>query len=171
MIDLSAIAKGYAVDVISDYLDSIGEKHYLVEIGGEVRASGVSGRGVPWVIGIEAPDMQARRLQRTLPINNLGMATSGDYRNFFEHEGQVYSHTLNPRTGRPVAHSLASVTVLHASAGYADGLATAFSVMGEAATMELAEANNLLVLAIIRDQESYTEVLSPELERYLARPE
>ncbi|MFP6803866.1 MAG: FAD:protein FMN transferase [Pseudomonadales bacterium] len=168
VIDLSAIAKGYAVDVVSDYLDAMGEHRYLVEIGGEVRASGRNDRHVPWVIGIEAPDMEVRRLQRTVPIRNMGMATSGDYRNFFEHEGQVYSHTLNPKTGWPVTHNLASVTVLHPRAGYADGLATAFSVMGEAATMELAEANKLLVLAIIRDQGAYKEVMSTELNRYLA---
>lgn len=168
VIDLSAIAKGYAVDVISDYLDSMGEHRYLVEIGGEVRANGQNDRHVPWVIGIEAPDMQARRLQRTLPIRNMGMATSGDYRNFFEHGGQVYSHTLNPATGWPVTHKLASVTVLHPRAGHADGLATAFSVMGEDATMDLAEANKLLVLAIIRDEGSYKEVMSTELKRYLA---
>ena len=96
------------------------------------------------------------------------MATSGDYRNFFEHQGRVYSHTLNPKTGWPVTHNLASVTVLHPMAGYADGLATAFSVMGEAATMELAEANKLLVLAIIRDQGAYKEVMSTALARYLA---
>ena len=169
VIDLSAIAKGYAVDVVSDYLDSVGEQRYLVEIGGEVRANGLNNRHVPWVIGIEAPDRQIRRLQRTLPIQNMGMATSGDYRNFFEHEGQVYSHTLNPKTGWPVTHNLASVTVLHPRAGHADGLATAFSVMGEVATMKLAEANNLLVLAIIRDEGSYKEVMSTELSRYLAR--
>lgn len=168
VIDLSAIAKGYAVDVVSDYLDKLGEHRYLVEIGGEVRANGWNDRQVPWVIGIEAPDMEVRKLLRTLPVHNMGMATSGDYRNFFEHDGQVYSHTLNPTTGWPVTHNLASVTVLHPSAGYADGLATAFSVMGEAATMELAEANKLLVLAIIRDQGSYKEVMSTELDHYLA---
>tara|TARA_B110000503_G_C7080353_1_gene384885 strand:- start:69 stop:1028 length:960 start_codon:yes stop_codon:yes gene_type:complete len=168
VVDLSAIAKGYAVDVISDALKAMGEHRYLVEIGGELRASGMNGRDVPWVIGIEAPDIQARRLQRTLPILNMGMATSGDYRNFFEHKGQMYSHTLNPVTGWPVKHKLASVTVLHPRAGYADGLATAFSVMGGAATMELAEANKLLVLAIIRDQGVYKEVMSTELDRYLA---
>ena len=166
-IDLSAIAKGYAVDVVSDYLESMGVHRYLVEIGGEVRASGRNDRHVPWVIGIEAPDMSVRRLLRTMPLHNISMATSGDYRNFFEHQGRVYSHTLNPKTGWPVTHNLTSVTVLHPRAGYADGLATAFSVMGEAVTMDLAEANNLLVLAIIRDQGAYKEVMSTALARYL----
>lgn len=168
VVDLSAIAKGYAVDVISDVLKAMGEHRYLVEIGGEISASGMNGRDVPWVIGIEAPDIQARRVQRTLPILNMGMATSGGYRNFFEHEGQMYSHALNPVTGWPVKHNLASVTVLHPRAGYADGLATAFYVLGEVATMELAEANKLMVLAIIRDQGGYREVTSTELDRYLA---
>ena len=168
VVDLSAIAKGYAVDVISDALKAMGEHRYLVEIGGEISASGMNGRDVPWVIGIEAPDIQARRVQRTLPILNMGVATSGGYRNFFEHEGQMYSHALNPVTGWPVKHNLASVTVLHPRAGYADGLATAFYVLGEVATMELAEANKLMVLAIIRDQGGYREVTSTELDRYLA---
>ena len=168
VIDLSAIAKGYAVDVISELLDGMGEHQYMVEIGGEVRAKGYNDRRNLWQIGIEAPDENSRRLLRVVPIKNMAMATSGDYRNFFNFRGQAYSHTLNPNTGWPVSHNMASVTVLHPTAGYADGLATAFSVMGPTATMEFAEANKLLVLAIIREEERLTEITSSELDRYLA---
>ena len=168
VIDLSAIAKGYAVDVISELLDGMGEHQYMVEIGGEVRAKGYNDRRNLWQIGIEAPDENSRRLLRVVPIKNMAMATSGDYRNFFNFRGQAYSHTLNPNTGWPVSHNMASVTVLHATAVYADGLATAFSVMGPTATMEFAEANKLLVLAIIREEERLTEITSSELDRYLA---
>lgn len=166
-IDLSAIAKGYAVDEISELLDAAGASRYMVEIGGEVRTRGVNNRGVAWVIGVEVPDSETRRLQRTLPLKDMAMATSGDYRNFFEVSGRRYSHTLDPVTGWPVNHSLASVTVLHTSAAYADGLATAFSVLGLEKTMEIAEAHQLLVLAIIRESGSLYEIQSSALKAYL----
>lgn len=166
-IDLSAIAKGYAVDEISKLLDAADASCYMVEIGGEVRTRGVNNRGVAWVIGVEVPDSETRRLQRTLPVKNMAMATSGDYRNFFEVAGRRYSHTLDPVTGWPVNHSLASVTVLHTSAAYADGLATAFSVLGPEKTMEIAEAQQFLVLAIIRDSGSFYEIQSSALKAYL----
>jgi thiamine biosynthesis lipoprotein len=170
-IDLSSIAKGYAVDEIATLIESRGAIRYMVEIGGEVRARGTNQRGTPWIIGVEAPERQDRRLQRTLPIRDLGMATSGDYRNFFEHEGQRYTHTLDPRTGWPVTHDLASVTVLHPQSAMADGLATAFSVLGLEQSLVIAEAQRLPILAIIRtgNKESpYKEVLSSEMKRYLA---
>jgi thiamine biosynthesis lipoprotein len=166
-IDLSAIAKGYAVDEISKLLESHGFERYMVEIGGEVRTRGKNARRTNWVIGVEAPDREVRRLQRALPVNNLALATSGDYRNYFEHEGKRYSHTIDPDTGWPVSHNLASVTVLHESAAWADGLATAFTVLGLEATMEIAEARNLRVLVIIRVAGSFEEVLSSEMQRYL----
>ncbi len=167
-IDLSAVAKGYAVDVIAGLLDERGETRYLVEIGGEVKTRGLNDRDQPWVIGVEAPDMEIRRLYGTIPVTEQGMATSGDYRNYFEHEGQVYSHTLDPSSGWPVSHNLASVTVLHESAAYADGLATAFSVLGLNRTMVVAEANNLKVFAIIRGSSGFESVTSRALGEYLA---
>ncbi|MCS5572249.1 MAG: FAD:protein FMN transferase, partial [Pseudomonadales bacterium] len=104
---------------------------------------------------------------RTLPVVDLALATSGDYRNFFEHQGAIYSHTIDPRTGWPVSHSLGSVTVLHESAAMADALATAFSVLGPDETMRLAEEENLMVFAIIRQRDGYDERLSGALVRYL----
>ena len=166
-IDLSAVAKGYAVDEIAGLLEAAGAEHYMVEIGGEVKTRGKNSGGSDWIIGIEAPDRQARRLYRTLPVVDLALATSGDYRNFFEHQGAIYSHTIDPRTGWPVSHSLGSVTVLHESAAMADALATAFSVLGPDETMRLAEEENLMVLAIIRQGDGYDERLSGALVRYL----
>ena len=166
-IDLSAIAKGYAVDELAKLLESLGATDYMVEIGGEVLTRGRSPRGNDWVIGLEAPDWTERRLQRTLPARNTAVATSGDYRNFFEHGGEIYSHTIDPTSGWPVTHSQASVTVLHESAAMADGYATAFSVLGPDRTMALAEEMQMSVLAIIREGESYREIQSTELTRYL----
>lgn len=166
-VDLSAIAKGYAVDAIADLLEGFDYEHYLVEIGGEVKARGQNQRGVDWVIAIEAPDPGSRRVFRTLPVKNLAMATSGDYRNFVEIGGVRYSHTLDPRTGWPVTHNMGSVTVLHERSVYADGLATAFSVVGLEETMQIAEANNFLVLAITRSEDGLIAFSSSALERYL----
>ena len=169
VIDLSAVAKGYAVDAIAELIERAGGSRYLVEIGGEVRARGLNGRGKSWVIGIEAPEREARLLYSSIPVRDLGMATSGDYRNFFAHQGRYYSHALDPATGWPVAHRLASVTVLHASAAYADGLATAFQVLGPDRTMKIAEANNFKVFAIIRDQGTYKTITSSAMKTYLEK--
>lgn len=128
-IDLSAIAKGFAVDEVSEFIKLNGYKNYLIEIGGEIRAQGRNTSGLPWRIGIESPDTY--QVKEHLKISNVSLATSGDYRNYFMEKGVRYSHTLDPRTGKPVIHNLASVTVLHDSAMMADAYATALSVMGE----------------------------------------
>ena len=170
-IDFSAIAKGYAVDEIAALLEARDVQRYMVEIGGEVRARGRNAMGKPWQIGLEAPDRHERRLQRVMPLRDMGMATSGDYRNYFEYQGTAYSHTIDPATGWPVKHHMASVTVLHPSTGYADALATGFSVLGVERTMAIADEQDLAVLAIIRDDDScereYCEVLSESMKQYL----
>lgn len=166
-IDLSAVAKGYAVDEIAALVEEVGASGYMVEIGGEVRANGVNQRGETWRIGIEAPEKLERRLHTVMPLDGLALATSGDYRNYFEHEGVSYSHTIDPRTGWPVSHNLASVTVLHQRAAMADALATAFTVLGPEKALSLSEELNLPVLAIIRTDDKYTEIYSSEMTRYL----
>jgi thiamine biosynthesis lipoprotein len=167
-LDLSAIAKGYAVDKIAELLEGKGVNRYMVEIGGEVRTRGTNDRDQSWIIGIEAPDMSSRQLLRTIAVKDMSMATSGDYRNFFTADGKTYSHTIDPKTGWPVDHGLASVTVLHASAGFADGLATAFSVLGLDKTMAIAQEHDLLVLAIIRREDTYEQIYSSAMKQYLA---
>ena len=165
-VDLSAIAKGFAVDRIAEILVINGAQRYLVEIGGELKAHGFNANGRDWVVGVETPDTEQRALQLTLPVANQGMATSGDYRNFFYHGGVQYSHTLDPRTGWPVTHNMASVTVLHDSAALADGYATAFSVLGLTETMQIADAQKLKVLAILRTDKGYEEHESHAMRIY-----
>jgi len=166
-LDLSAVAKGYAVDEIARLLEMSGAENYMVEIGGDLKTRGKNSLGIDWIIGIEAPDHLGRRVYRSIPVFDLALATSGDYRNFFEHEGVIYSHTIDPRTGWPVRHSLGSVTVLHKSAAMADALATAFFVLGPQETLRIADKENLMVFAIIRDGDNLEGRLSGSLVRYL----
>ena len=155
-VDLSALAKGYGVDVLAAVLGEGGLGNYLVDIGGEVRARGVNDRGVPWRIGVEVPDPSARGLvQEALPLKDLSLATSGDYRNFFEADGVRYSHTIDPRTGYPIPQRVASVTVAHPEALWADAWATAMNVLGPEAGLALAERQTLPVLFILYDGEGF----------------
>lgn len=170
-MDLSAVAKGYAVDKVSALLIEKGYLDHMVEIGGELRLSGNSPRGEPWRIGIEKPQAGlSQSVQRAVSLTNIGMATSGDYRNYFEENGVRYSHTLDPRTGFPVRHNLASVTVLHASCAYADALATAFSVMGQEAAMKLANDNGIAALFLVKQGVGFVESTSEAFESYLLKP-
>jgi len=152
-VDLSAIAKGYAVDQLAGLLESQGVGDYLVEIGGELRGRGVNGRGEPWRIAIERPDASRRAAFRVVALRDMGMATSGDYRNFVEIGGQRYSHTIDPATGWPVGHRLASVTVLAEDCMQADAWATALLVLGPERGLELAEQLGLAALFIEHAQD------------------
>jgi thiamine biosynthesis lipoprotein len=149
-LDLSAIGKGMAADRVGQMLAAMGYEDYLVEVGGELSIRGLNARGEPWAIGIEAPLVNQRRPHTVVHLTDTGMATSGDYRNFFEADGAVYSHTIDTRTGRPVTHTLASVTVVHESAARADALATALLVMGPDEGMAFAEREELAILMLIR---------------------
>lgn len=160
-IDLSAIAKGHGVDRIADHLDSLQLEDYLVEIGGEIRARGVNHKKIPWQIGIEQPVAETRGVGQIIRLENLAMATSGDYRNFFEQDGIRYSHTIDPRTGRPVSHRLASVTVLHPSAMLADAWATGLLVLGPEQGYVTALENGLDAYFIIHGESGFEEVSTP----------
>jgi len=149
-LDLDSIAPGYAVDLVSARLEQAGFRHHMVEIGGELRVLGRNADGRPWRIGIERPDESGRSVARVLQLVDMAVSTSGDYRDFFEAAGQRYSHTLDPRSGRPVAHALASVTVLRPTATEADGLSTALMVLGPGAGFELAERMGWAALFIER---------------------
>jgi thiamine biosynthesis lipoprotein len=131
-LDLASIAKGFGVDVIAEVVRQKGYRNFLVEIGGEVVASGVRKDGRPWVVGINRPTPEAavNKVYRTVSLTNGAMATSGDYRNFFELEGVRYSHVIDPRTGYPVNSRVASVSIVAPDCTLADGLATALMVMG-----------------------------------------
>ena len=134
MLSCSAVAKGYSVDVVAHFLDSKGIKNYIVDIGGEVVVKGKNSQGGLWRVGINKPidDSLSRQkdLQTILEITNAGLATSGNYRNYYYKDGKKYAHTIDPRTGYPVQHSILSSTVIAKDCMTADALATAFMVMG-----------------------------------------
>ncbi|RCS49516.1 FAD:protein FMN transferase [Bremerella cremea] len=156
-VDLSAIAKGYGVDVVFQLLKERGLTDFMVEIGGEVRATGLKPNGEPWQIGIELPTEKAGEYDEIVGLHDKALATSGDYRNFFMHEGERYSHTINPLTGRPVEHDLASVSVLHDRCAMADGWATALLVLGPDAGYNLAEQQKLAAFFQIRKEDGTVE--------------
>lgn len=164
-LDFSAIAKGYAVDLISSYLVKAGHRNHMVEIGGEIRVSGEKSPNQLWTIGIEKPEGESRTSLRKLTITNNSIATSGSYRNYFEEGGKRYSHTIDPRTGMPIDHNMISVTVIAASCGVADAYATAFMVMGPRATIEFANKKNLAVYALIKDQTTIKPRMSESFEK------
>jgi thiamine biosynthesis lipoprotein len=142
-IDLNAIAKGYGVDVVSQTLEMYKQENYMIEIGGEVYAKGKNINKKKWKIGIDKPQyltFPGQDLQSILNISNKAVATSGDYRNYFEYENKIYSHTINPKTGKPVTHNLASVTIVAPNCMQADALATAVLVMGVKKGLKLLES-------------------------------
>ena len=166
-IDLSAIAKGYGVDVVARYLDSEGVNAYLVEIGGEVRVQGRKPGGDAWRLAIEQPISEGREVNRVVALEREAMATSGDYRNYYESEGQRYSHTIDPETGKPITHNLASVTVLAEDCMTADALATGFNVMGFERARELATRENIPAYFIIRMENGFETHQTPAFSSYV----
>ena len=166
-IDLSGIAKGFAVDKIARYLDKRGFKNYLVEIGGELIGKGLNKDNEIWQIGIENPDNNSDTIKRIIRLKDMAMATSGNYMNYFEKDGVRYSHTINPVTGKPIKHKLASVTVLDNSAMNADALATAFMVLGPEKALSLANNLEMAIYLIIKDgkrfEEKYNDYFTPYL--------
>lgn len=166
-LDFSSIAKGYAVDRIAQWLNAEGLQRYLVEVGGEMRLAGLSSRGDPWRIAIERPDSAGRAVENAIQLTDVGLATSGDYRNFFEIDGQRFSHSIDPRRGYPVAHDLVSVTVVHPSAMMADGWATALVVLGYEEAMAVAKEQGLAVYFIRREGESFSDSHTAAMTPYL----
>lgn len=156
-VDLSAIAKGFAVDRLAKHLESLGVTDYLVEIGGEVRLKGESPRGGGWRIAIEKPVPKVRQVEKILTLTDTAMATSGDYRNYFEVAGRRFSHTIDPRTGRPIVHRLASVTVLCHTTMQADALATALMVLGPETGFAKAERDGIPALFVVKEQDRFSE--------------
>jgi thiamine biosynthesis lipoprotein len=152
-IDLSAIAKGYAVDCVADALNHDGYGDFMVEVGGEIRASGRNAERQVWRIGIERPEEGGRKVHTAVPLADLALATSGDYRNFVVRDGVRVSHTIDPRLGRPISHNLASVSVIHSSCMTADALATALDVLGPEEGMALANLYDIPALFLVRMEE------------------
>lgn len=176
-VDLSSIAKGHGVDAIAELLETAGVGAYMIEIGGEVRTRGRKPDDRPWRIGVERVDSSlpaaggGRPLQRVVSLVDRSMATSGDYRNFFEHDGVRYSHTLDPTTGRPVSHDLATVTVIAETCREADGLATALLVLGPTAGYDWAVEHEVAALFVRRTTaDELAEQTTPAWEETIAEP-
>ena len=168
-IDLSAIAKGYGVDAVARYLENAGVASYLVEIGGEVRVNGRKPDGSAWRLAIEEPVSEQRQINRVVALDQHAMATSGDYRNYYESEGRRYSHTIDPGTGRPIVHNLASVTVIAENTMLADALATGFNVMGYERAQALATRENIAAYFIVRRDGGFESHHTPAFTSYLTQ--
>lgn len=150
-IYLPAIGKGHGVDRVAAAVRSFGIENFMVEIGGDLYTAGQNADGTPWHIGIESPVAGARSVYDVVDVSNLGMATSGDYRNFFEADGTRYSHIIDPTTGRPITHNTVSASVLTENAMLADAWSTAMLVLGRERGLEIAEEQDLAVVFIDRD--------------------
>ncbi|WP_036128394.1 FAD:protein FMN transferase [Marinobacter nitratireducens] len=168
-IDLSAIAKGYGVDVVSRYLQKEGVTAYLVEIGGEVRVNGRKPDGSAWRLAIEQPVSEGRQVNRVVALEQRAMATSGDYRNYYESEGRRYSHTIDPSTGKPITHNLASVTVIAGDCMTADALATGFNVLGYERASELATRENIPAYFIVRTDDGFETHQTPAFSSFVTQ--
>jgi FAD:protein FMN transferase len=166
-VDLSAYAKGLGVDEVADLLEARGIQNYLVEIGGELRLHGVDAGGDRWAIAIETPSGDRRTAGRIVSLSDKAMATSGDYRNFFEYKGQRYSHTIDPRTGRPTHHGLASVTVIADDAALADALATALLVLGPEEGFALALKEGIPAFFQVRQGEGFAKRETPTFRAHI----
>lgn len=166
-LDLDGIAPGWAVDRIAGRLESLGVTDYLVELGGEVRARGRSPAGRPWRVAIERPVPGRPRPLAVIELDARGVSTSGDYRDYRDIGGRRVSHTIDPRTGRPVDHGLAEVTVVHASVAAADAWATALMVLGPEEGMRLARRQGLAALFVTRTAATgrFAESATPQFER------
>lgn len=171
---LAAIAKGYGVDQLAATLHGLGLTDYMVEIGGDLVTAGNNPDGAPWRIGIERPVSGAQKVEEIVKISDLGMATSGDYRNYFEAEGVRYSHVIDAVTGRPISHTTASVTVLAKDAMMADAWATALLALGAERGLKIAEDLDLAVFFILRDTGSndiaFTTTASSQFKKLQVSP-
>lgn len=163
-VELSSVGAGYMVDRVAERLEHYGIKNYMVEMTGELKAVGRKPGDRPWRIAIEEPRDDNRVAQMILSLDGEGVSTSGDYRNYFELDGQRFSHTFDARTGRPVMHRLAAVTVLDPSAARADGLSTLLMIMGEEAGWDYAVAHDIAAFFVVRDGETFQSRVTPRFD-------
>ncbi len=170
-INFNAVAQGYSVDVMAKMLEQMEIENYYIELGGELKVKGKNKFGYWWVIGIDRPDGKnlERNLAQRISLENSAMATSGNYRNFYEMDGKRYSHTLNPKTGYPAENSLLSATVITNDCGTADALATAFMVMGREKSISYLEQHPNAKAYLISSSKNgeFETYVTPNLEQYL----
>lgn len=166
-VDLSAIAKGYAVDRLAALVAAHGVDNYLAEVGGELRASGVSQLLRPWRVGVEKPTPGWRETMHVVELKGRGIATSGDYRNFIELDGKRYSHEIDPRTGEPAPYRGASMTVIADTAMEADAWATGLFVLGKDEALSIAEAHGLAVYFIEQAGDGFSQTFNEAFSGHL----
>jgi len=155
-IDLSGIAKGYGVDVIANFIEKQGILNYLIEIGGELRTKGSNPQGEAWKVAVEKPIPNIRTVQTVVPVHDAGIATSGDYRNFFELNGRRFSHIIDPKTGEPVQTNVVSATILDSkSCMTADAWAKVPIVMGAEKALALADRENIAMYLLIKEGDQF----------------
>ena len=177
MIDVNAIAQGYSVDIVADFLEKQGIINYLVEIGGEIKTKGINKKGKEWKIGIDKPfdnnNIPGENLQAIVKLSNKSLATSGNYRKFYERNGVKYAHTIDPKTGYPVTHSLLSATVIANDCMTADAYATAFMVMGPDEAYNLAEKLPFIEAYFIycNDDGTFQEKATPKMQELISKVE
>lgn len=164
-VDFNSIAAGYAVDMIAAKLDGMGIHNYLAEATGELKAAGKKLDGSPWRIALEEPRDDQQVAERIIAVDGYGVSTSGDYRNYFEQDGRRYSHTFDARTGAPVLHTLASVTVIHPSALMADGLSTLLLILGPERGWDYAETYDIGAFFVIRADTGFVTRTNQAFER------
>lgn len=167
-LDLSAIAEGYAADRVAALLENLGATNYMAGIAGAIRVAGRNRDGQRWRIAVERPNQNPGEVGQVLRASDIGLSTSGDYRNYFERDGARYSHEIDPRTGRPITNSLASITVFAATAAEADALATALMVMGPERARRFGEANDLALFLVTREHDRFAESHTSQLKPYLS---
>lgn len=166
-VELASLADGFATDSVGEYLESLGVANYMVEIAGEIRTRGSSPRGDAWRVAIEKPLDDGRAVQQGIRLHNAGLATSGDYRNFFMKDGKRYSHTLDPATGYPVTHRLASVSVVAQQGAEADAYATLLMAMGEVKGKAFADQHGLAAYFVWRSETGFAVYATPAFTQLL----
>jgi len=164
-LDLSAVAKGYGVDALALWLEGQGIHHYLVEVGGELRGAGFKPDGQPWWVSLEAPAAGVADI--AVALHGLAVATSGDYRRYFMRDERRFAHTIDTRTGAPIANNVASVTVVHEQAMAADAWSTALTVLGAQAGLALAEQQGLAARFLLREGDVLREAMSSRFRQML----
>ncbi|MGM0481636.1 MAG: FAD:protein FMN transferase [Pseudomonadota bacterium] len=170
-VDLSTIAKGYGVDRVAFLLEDIDITQYLIDIGGEIRTHGGKPDGQPWRVAIEKPVSGERSIQQIVSMNEGALATSGDYRNFYQENGRRYSHIINPLTAEPIQHNLVSVSVYADDAMSADAYATALLVMGSEQAKAFVQQRNMAAFLVIKTSDGFQQWVSPAFEPLLEKRE
>ena len=167
-VDMSAIAKGFGVDELVKHLEYNGHNNFMVEIGGEVRARGQKPDGSIWTVGIEGPSQKlGQKIAKVVKLKNLAMATSGNYRNFLKYGDEIFSHTIDPKTGYPANHKTVSVTVMHEYCADADAWATALMSMGPQKGLDVANKNGLMVLFQVKEEQSVEQISTTAFDKYI----